>query len=125
VTSKAAIVRTLRIRRHSRVRNKVIGTAERPRLAVNRSHRHISAQVIDDSEGRTLLAASSVEAELRKSLGDGGGGNIAGAEAVGKLLGTRAKKAGITKVVFDRGGFAYHGRVAAVADAVRSEGVEL
>jgi large subunit ribosomal protein L18 len=125
VTSKAAIVRTLRIRRHSRVRNKVIGTAERPRLAVNRSHRHISAQVIDDSEGRTLVAASSVEAELRKSLGDGGGGNIAGAEAVGKLLGSRAKKAGITKVVFDRGGFAYHGRVAAVADAVRSEGVEL
>jgi large subunit ribosomal protein L18 len=125
VTSKAAVVRTLRIRRHSRVRGKVVGTTERPRLAVSRSHRHISAQVIDDSAGRTLVAASSVEAELKKSLGDGGGGNIAGAEAVGKLLGSRAKKAGITKVVFDRGGFAYHGRVAAVADAVRSEGVEL
>jgi large subunit ribosomal protein L18 len=125
MTSKAAVIRTLRIRRHSRVRGKVVGTPERPRLAVSRSHRHISAQVIDDSVGRTLVAASSVEAELKKSLGDGGGGNIAGAEAVGKLLGARAKKAGITKLVFDRGGFAYHGRVAAVADAVRSEGLEL
>ncbi len=123
MTSKAAKTRTLRSRRHSRVRSKVIGTAERPRLAVNRSHRHISAQVIDDSAGRTIVAASSVEPDLRKSLGDGGG-NIAGAEAVGRLLGARAKEAGITKVVFDRGGFAYHGRVAAVADAVRSEGVE-
>ena len=125
MTSKAEIVRTLRRRRHSRVRGKVVGTAERPRLAVSRSHRHISAQVIDDSAGRTLVSASSVEAGLRKSLGDGGGGNIVGAEAVGKLLGSRAKKAGIARVVFDRGGFAYHGRVAAVADGVRSEGVEL
>jgi large subunit ribosomal protein L18 len=125
VTSKAAIVRTLRIRRHSRVRNKVVGTADRPRLAVSRSHRNITAQVIDDSAGRTLVAASSVEADLRSSLGAGGGGNVAGAEAVGKLVATRAKQAGINRVVFDRGGFAYHGRVAAVADAVRAEGVEL
>jgi len=123
VSSKAATVRKLRIRRHSRVRVKVVGTAERPRLAVSRSHRHISAQLIDDAAGRTLAAASSVEADLRKSLG--GGGNVAGAEAVGKLIGSRAKAAGITKVVFDRGGFAYHGRVAALADAVRAEGVEL
>jgi large subunit ribosomal protein L18 len=125
VTSKAAAIRTLRIRRHSRVRNKVIGTADRPRLAVSRSHRHISAQVIDDATGRTLAAASSVEADLRRLLGDGGGGNVAGAKAVGKLVASRAKQAGITQVVFDRGGFAYHGRVAAVADAVRAEGLEL
>jgi large subunit ribosomal protein L18 len=125
VTSKAATIRTLRIRRHSRVRNKVIGTAERPRLAVSRSHRHISAQVIDDSVGRTLAAASSVEAGLRSSLGAGGGGNVAGAKEVGRLVAARAKEAGITQVVFDRGGFAYHGRVAAVADAVRAEGLEL
>jgi len=125
VTSKAAAIRTLRIRRHSRVRNKVIGTADRPRLAVSRSHRHISAQVIDDATGRTLAAASSVEADLRRFLGDGGGGNVAGAKAVGKLVASRAKQAGITQVVFDRGGFAYHGRVAAVADAVRAEGLEL
>ena len=96
MTSKAATIRTLRIRRHSRVRNKVIGTTERPRLAVSRSHRHISAQVIDDSVGRTLAAASSVEADLRHSLGAGGGGNVAGAQAVGKLVASRAKEAGIT-----------------------------
>jgi len=125
VTSRAATVRNLRIRRHARVRNKVSGTAQRPRLAVNRSLRHITAQVIDDSTGRTIAAASSVEPELRSSLGTGGGGNIAGAEAVGRLLASRAKAAGVIKVVFDRGGFAYHGRVAAVADAVRAEGVEL
>jgi large subunit ribosomal protein L18 len=124
VTTKAASVRRLRIRRHSRVRDKVVGTAERPRLAVSRSHRHISAQVIDDTAARTLVAASSVEADLRASLGPGGGGNVAGAEAVGKLLAGRAKKAGITAVVFDRGGFAYHGRVAALADAARAEGLE-
>jgi large subunit ribosomal protein L18 len=124
VTSKAATVRRLRIRRHSRVRDKVVGTAERPRLAVSRSHRHISAQVIDDTASRTLASASSVEAALRTSLGPGGGGNVAGAEAVGKLLAGRAKDAGITAVVFDRGGFAYHGRVAALADAARAEGLE-
>jgi len=125
VTSKAAAVRRLRIRRHARVRGKVVGTPERPRLAVNRSHRHISAQVIDDATGRTLAAASTVEADLRRLLGAGGGGNVAGAEAVGKLIASRAKDAGITRLVFDRGGFAYHGRVAALADAVRKEGLEL
>ncbi|MHB1582702.1 MAG: 50S ribosomal protein L18 [Acidimicrobiales bacterium] len=116
--------RALRIRRHARVRRKVAGTAERPRLAVHRSNRHISAQLIDDVGGRTLAAASSVEPELRERLGSGGGGNVAGAEAVGRLLASRAKAAGITAVVFDRGGFAYHGRVAKLADTARSEGLE-
>jgi large subunit ribosomal protein L18 len=117
--------RELRIRRHARVRAKVSGSPVRPRLAVSRSIRHISAQVIDDTAGRTLVSASSVEPELRERLGSGGGGNLAGAEAVGRALAGRAKAAGITRVVFDRGGFAYHGRVAALADAVRAEGLEL
>jgi large subunit ribosomal protein L18 len=114
----------LRLRRHERVRIKVNGTAERPRLAVHRSNRHISAQLIDDTAGRTLVAASSVEPDLRASLGKSGGGNVTGAESVGRLLGTRAKAAGITAVVFDRGGFVYHGRVAVLADAARAEGLE-
>jgi large subunit ribosomal protein L18 len=114
----------LRRRRHERVRFKVAGTAECPRLAVHRSNRHISAQLIDDASGRTLVAASSVESDLRGSLGRSGGGNVTGAEAVGRLLGTRAKAADITKVVFDRGGFVYHGRVAVLADAARAEGLE-
>jgi large subunit ribosomal protein L18 len=114
----------LRLRRHDRVRTKVSGTAERPRLAVHRSNRHISAQLIDDAAGRTLVSASSVEPDQRAALGQGGGGNVTGAESVGRLLGSRAKAAGITKVVFDRGGFVYHGRVAVLADAARAEGLE-
>jgi large subunit ribosomal protein L18 len=114
----------LRLRRHRRVRSKVIGTAARPRLAVHRSNRHISAQVIDDGAGRTLAAASTAEPELRAKIGPTGGGNLTGAEAVGSLLAERAKAAGISTVVFDRGGFAYHGRVAALADAARSKGLE-
>ena len=114
----------LRLRRHARVRIKVNGTAECPRLAVHRSNRHISAQLIDDTAGRTLAAASSVEPDLRASLGKSGGGNVSGAESVGRLLGTRAKAAGITRAVFDRGGFVYHGRVAVLADAARAEGLE-
>ncbi len=116
--------RTLRIRRHRRVRAKVSGTAERPRLAVSRSNRHISAQLIDDRGGRTLASASSTEPALREQLGEGGGGNVTGAQAVGALLATRAKDAGVSRVVFDRGGFAYHGRVAALAEAARHEGLE-
>jgi large subunit ribosomal protein L18 len=116
--------RALRVRRHRRVRKKVVGSAARPRLAVYRSIRHISAQVIDDSSGRTLAAASSMEPELREQLGSAGGGNLSGAEAVGRLLASRAKAAGISQVVFDRGGFAYHGRVAGLADAARAEGLE-
>ena len=114
----------LRLRRHARVRIKVNGTAECPRLAVYRSNRHISAQLIDDTTGHTLAAASSIDPELRASLGKTGGGNVSGAESVGRLLGTRAKAAGITKAVFDRGGFVYHGRIAVLADAARAEGLE-
>ena len=112
--------RTLRIRRHRRVRGKVEGTAARPRVAVSRSNKHISAQIIDDIAGRTVAAASSVEKELRSTSG----GNIAGAKAVGETLAKRAKAAGVTSVVFDRGGFHYHGRVAAFADALREGGLE-
>ena len=110
----------LRRRRHARVRRRVQGTAERPRLSVFRSIKHISAQLIDDANGRTVAAASSVEPTLR----DAGGANVESAKAVGALVATRAKEAGITAVVFDRGGFAYHGRVAALADAARAEGLE-
>jgi len=110
----------LRRRRHKRVRRRVEGTAERPRLAVFRSNKHITAQLIDDLAGRTLASASSVEPSLRETPG----GNIAAATAVGSLVASRAKSAGITTVVFDRGGFAYHGRVAALADAARAEGLE-
>ena len=110
----------LRRRRHKRVRRKVEGTAERPRLAVFRSNKHISAQLIDDLSGRTLVSASTVEASLRET----GGGNIEAAKAVGTLVASRAKDAGVTTVVFDRGGFAYHGRVAALADAARAQGLE-
>jgi len=110
-----------RTRRHYRVRKKVAGTAERPRLAVFRSNKHISAQIIDDRAGRTLAAASTIEKELRQA---GGTGNKAAASTVGRLLADRAKAAGVSRVVFDRGGFLYHGRVAAVADAAREAGLE-
>ncbi|MDA8149154.1 MAG: 50S ribosomal protein L18 [Actinomycetota bacterium] len=110
----------LRLRRHARVRRRIAGTTARPRLAVYRSNKHISAQVIDDGTGRTLAAASSVEASLRGASG----GNIEAARAVGALVASRAREAGITTVVFDRGGFTYHGRVAALADAARAEGLE-
>jgi large subunit ribosomal protein L18 len=110
-----------RIRRHRRVRKKVHGTAVRPRLAVYRSNKHISVQVIDDDARVTLAAASTVEATQR-SLG--GGNNVAAAVRVGEMIAERAKAAGITTVVFDRGGFAYHGRVAAIAEAARESGLE-
>ena len=110
----------LRKRRHQRVRKKVVGTPERPRLVVFRSARHISAQVIDDTAGRTLAAAGTVEADLRT----GATGNCDAATKVGALIAQRAKDAGVTQVVFDRGGFQYHGRVAAVADAARNAGLE-
>jgi large subunit ribosomal protein L18 len=124
VTRKTDQRRALRIRRHARVRAAVQGTADRPRLAVHRSARHISAQVIDDESGRTIAAASSVEPDLRARLGAAGGGNVSGAEAVGRLVAERAKAAGISRVVFDRGGFAFHGRVAVLADTARKEGLE-
>jgi len=112
-----------RVRRHRRVRKKVHGTPERPRLAVFRSNRHISAQVIDDLTGRTLAAASTTEPTLRDS-GDAGTGNVAAARQVGALVAERARAAGVEKVVFDRGGYIYHGRVAAVANAARDAGLE-
>jgi large subunit ribosomal protein L18 len=111
--------REARIRRHRRVRKKVRGTAERPRLAVFRSNKHISAQVIDDRTGRTLAAASTHEADLRTN-----GGNVEAATKVGTLLAERAKAAGIEAVVFDRGGNLYHGRIKALADAAREGGLE-
>src|SRR5438445_255451 len=110
-----------RSRRHRRVRKKVLGTPERPRLAVFRSNRHTVAPVIDDRAGRTLAAASTVEPELRAAPT----GNREAAAKVGRLVAERAKAAGVTRVVFDRGGFLYHGRVAAVADAAREAGLEL
>jgi len=110
-----------RLRRHRRVRKKVHGTAARPRLAVYRSNRHLSVQLIDDDAGRTIASASSLEADFRKQQA---GGNIAAATAVGTLIAERAKKTGVTSVVFDRGGFLYHGRIAAIADAARAAGLE-
>ena len=118
----AAKKRAARLRRHHRVRKHVRGTAARPRLAVFRSNKHIVAQVIDDTTGRTLAAASTVEADVRN--GGTGTGNKAAAEAVGRLVAERATAAGVTAVVFDRGGNLYHGRVAALADAARNAGLE-
>ncbi len=109
-----------RTRRHLRVRKKVRGTAERPRLAVFRSNKHIYAQVIDDVGGRTVASASTMEASDRS----GATGTVSAARVVGERVAQRAKDAGIGTVVFDRGGFKYHGRVAAVADGARSAGLE-
>jgi large subunit ribosomal protein L18 len=121
MSTSAKEKRAARVRRHLRVRKKVRGTAGRPRLAVFRSNKHITAQIIDDRSGRTLAAASTTEASLRS----GATGNVEAATQVGRLVAERAKAAGIAKVVFDRGGNLYHGRVAAVADAAREAGLEL
>jgi large subunit ribosomal protein L18 len=110
-----------RNRRHRRVRKKVTGSADRPRLAVFRSNKHIAAQVIDDRTGRTLAAASTIETDIKAA---GSTSTKDAATAVGKLVAERAKAAGVSKVVFDRGGFIYHGRIAAVADAAREAGLE-
>ena len=116
----ARTTRELRQRRHARIRRRLSGTPERPRVAVSRSNKHISAQIIDDVAGRTLAAASSVEAGLKSTSG----GTVEGAKAVAALLAQRAKAANITTVVFDRGGFDYHGRVAAFAEQLRADGLE-
>ena len=113
--------RLARIRRHRRVRKRVVGTAARPRLAVFRSNRHLVMQVIDDGRGHTLAAASTVEADVRAA---GSTSNIDAASRVGTLVAQRAKAAGITQVVFDRGGYQYHGRIAAAAQAAREGGLE-
>jgi large subunit ribosomal protein L18 len=111
--------RRARVRRHVRVRTKVGGTAARPRLAVFRSNRHIYAQLIDDDTARTLAAASDAEVKAGEQ------GKIGSAKAVGELLAERAKAAGIERVVFDRGGRLYHGRVAALADGAREKGLQI
>jgi large subunit ribosomal protein L18 len=111
-----------RQRVHARVRQKITGTAERPRLSVYRSVGHIYAQVIDDRGGHTIVSASSVDKETKKGMK--GGGNIAAAKAIGKTIAERAKAAGVSKVVFDRGGYKYHGRVKALADAAREAGLQ-
>ncbi|WP_178358981.1 50S ribosomal protein L18 [Mycolicibacterium hippocampi] len=112
--------RTSRLRRHARLRKKVSGTAERPRLMVNRSARHIHVQLVDDLEGVTLAAASSIEADVRALDGD----KKAHSTKVGQLIAERAKSAGISEVVFDRGGYTYGGRIAALADAAREGGLK-
>lgn len=109
-------------RRQRRVRGKVSGTAERPRLRVTRSNAHIYGQLIDDVSGRTVVAASSIDSELRTSLKSGS--NADAAKAVGEVLGRRAVEAGIKEAVFDRGGRLYHGRVKALADGARSAGLK-
>lgn len=109
----------IRNRIHRRIRRKLAGTAERPRLAVFRSVAHIYAQVIDDAQGRTLVSASSVDKGAKTN-----GGNVAAAKTIGKLVAERAKDKGITSVVFDRGGYQYHGRVKALAEAARAAGLE-
>ncbi len=111
-----------RQRVHVRVRTRVAGTPEQPRLCVFRSLHHIYAQVIDDRTGRTLASASSLDKEVRKQLK--GGGNVAAAKVVGKAIAERARSAGIVRVVFDRGGYKYHGRVQALAEAAREAGLK-
>lgn len=112
----------LRKKRHRRLRFKVIGTAARPRLNVSRSHLHIYAQLIDDASGHTLTAASSIDPTLRATMKNGG--NIAAAKAVGLLIAQRGQEKGVEAVVFDRGGYKYHGRVQALADGAREGGLK-
>jgi len=112
--------RISRLRRHARLRKKVSGSAERPRLVVNRSARHIHVQLVDDLDGVTLAAASSIEADVRAVDGD----KKAHSARVGQLIAERAKAAGIEEVVFDRGGYTYGGRIAALADAAREGGLK-
>ncbi len=112
----------VRLRIHERIRKNLNGSSARPRLAVFRSNKHIYAQIIDDSKGTTVIAASSLETDAKKDLKSGG--NVAAAKAVGKLVAERAKAKGIDAVLFDRGGYIYHGRVKALADAAREAGLK-
>ncbi|ALS26189.1 50S ribosomal protein L18 [Paenibacillus cisolokensis] len=111
-----------RLKRHLRVRKKISGTAERPRLSVFRSGKHMYAQVIDDVKGVTLVSASTLDKELKSSISNGG--NVEAARKVGDLIAKRAKEKGVEKVVFDRGGYLYHGRIQALADAAREAGLD-
>jgi large subunit ribosomal protein L18 len=121
VRSKTQLSSASRVRRHLRVRKKVSGSTSRPRLVVNRSARHMFAQIVDDTAGRTLAAASTLDESVRTAGGD----KTAQARKVGELLAQRAAEAGIAAVVFDRGGYRYHGRVAALADGAREGGLQL
>ena len=112
-----------RIRRHLRVRKKVSGSPERPRLVVHRSHLHLYAQLVDDLAGRTLLTCSTLQSEFRRKFPKGG--NVVAAKHLGEQVAQGALSAGIKRVVFDRGGYAYHGRVKALAEAAREKGLEL
>jgi large subunit ribosomal protein L18 len=116
----STVRRLAKARRHFRLRKKVAGSVERPRLSVHRSARHIHVQLVDDLAGRTLAAASSIEADVRAMDGD----KKARAARVGELIAARAKEAGVSRIVFDRGGNDYHGRIAALADAARGAGLE-
>lgn len=111
-----------RVKRHLRVRKKIEGTTERPRLNIFRSSKHMYAQIIDDQNGVTLAAASTQDKELKDQIGNGG--NVEAARKVGELIAERAKANGINQVVFDRGGYLYHGRVQALADSAREAGLE-
>lgn len=111
-----------RIARHKRVRKKISGTPEKPRLNVYKSNANIYAQIIDDTEGKTLVQASSIDKELKETLKNGG--NMEAAKAVGSLIGKRAKEKGIEKVVFDRSGYLYHGKIKELGDAAREAGLE-
>jgi large subunit ribosomal protein L18 len=119
-TTASAARRVARLRRHNRLRKKVVGTADRPRLVVNRSSRHIHVQLVNDANGTTIAAASSIEADVRAVSGD----KKAHSVRVGQLIAERAKAAGIDAVVFDRGGNTYGGRIAALADAARENGLK-
>nr|WP_323055697.1 50S ribosomal protein L18 [Mycobacterium pinniadriaticum] len=119
-TSASAARRVSRLRRHARLRKKVVGTAARPRLVVNRSSRHIHVQLVNDAEGITVAAASSIEADVRAVEGD----KKAHSVRVGQLIAERAKAVGVEAVVFDRGGNTYGGRIAALADAARENGLK-
>lgn len=112
----------VRLRIHKRIRKRLSGASTRPRLAVFRSNKHIYAQVIDDAKGATLTCASTLDVDAKKDLKSGG--NIAAAKAVGKLVAERAKAKGIEAVLFDRGGYLYHGRVKALAEAAREAGLK-
>ncbi len=111
-----------RQRVHVRMRKRIAGTAERPRLCVHRSTRHIRAQVIDDAAARTIVSASSLDKDVRAQIK--GGGNVAASKVVGKIVAERARAQGIENVVFDRGGYQYHGRVQALAEAAREAGLK-
>jgi large subunit ribosomal protein L18 len=123
ITKKMRAKRERRERAHARVRNRVRGSAERPRLSVYKSLRYIYAQVIDDDLGTTLAQASSADPEIRGQVGNSTSGKAA-AKLVGEVVAARAKEKGIDKVVFDRGGYVYHGRVQAIADAAREKGLQ-